>query len=216
MTEHMANAVRRTPLYGVIARFRQIREMRNWDRVGRPVPTPHLLKQRTIRAYARRFGTRTLVETGTYMGDMVAALQNAFAQIISIELSDELYRRARKRFARAPHVQILHGDSARVLPEVLHSLATPTLFWLDGHYSSGITARGALETPVMDELRHICDHDVQDHVVMIDDAHLFVGQNDYPTVQELRAFVTARRPTWMVECVNNILVLHGAEPGGHE
>ena len=45
--------------------------------------------------------------------------------------------------------EILQGDSTDVLPEVVEKMDEPTLFWLDGHYSGGITASGEQETPIV-------------------------------------------------------------------
>jgi hypothetical protein len=56
-------------------------EIHRWERSGRPVPPPHAAKQAVLRAYARAFRTPVLVETGTYMGDMVAAMLDQFDRI---------------------------------------------------------------------------------------------------------------------------------------
>ncbi len=49
-----------------------------WILRGRPERSPHLLKQKTVREYGERFGLKTLVETGTYYGEMVAAMKRRF------------------------------------------------------------------------------------------------------------------------------------------
>ena len=52
-----------------------------WKLRGSPARTPHLVKQRTVAEYAERYGLRVLVETGTYHGDMVAAMRKRFDEI---------------------------------------------------------------------------------------------------------------------------------------
>ena len=47
-----------------------------WRPAGRA--TPHLVKRRVVRDYAKRFGSRILVETGTLFGDMLAAVARHF------------------------------------------------------------------------------------------------------------------------------------------
>jgi len=177
---------------------------KNWDVY--PLTDP---KQETIREYARRFGLRTLIETGTYMGDMVHAMKGHFDRIVSIELGADLYERARRRFARDDHIRIVHGDSSVVLAAVLSLLESPCLFWLDGHYSGGVTARGLVETPVMLELAHILDHQVAGHVILIDDSHEYTGRNGYPSIDEMTHVVTGRRPDWTVAVKNGIVIIHG-------
>jgi hypothetical protein len=38
----------------------------------KPVP-PHVVRQHTVIGYQHRYGLRTLVETGTYPGEMIGA-----------------------------------------------------------------------------------------------------------------------------------------------
>lgn len=177
-----------------IARRREDREVADWVRRGRPVPPPHVVKQRTLREYARRYGLRVLVETGTYLGDMVEAMRGDFDRIYSIELGDELCRRAQERFRAFDHVEILHGDSGVELASLVPRLRQPALFWLDGHYSAGITARGATDTPVLEELRHILTAPHAGHVILIDDAWCFGTDPAYPTLEALFAHVHALSP----------------------
>jgi len=153
---------------------------------GRPAPPPFVVKLQAVKDYAREFDLHVFVETGTFMGDMVDGVRDIFDEIYSIELSDYLYRQARKRFAGAKHITILHGDSAQVLKELLPKINQPCLFWLDAHYSGGITAKGALETPIEKELGNIFQlSSPLRHVILIDDARCFNGTGDYPSIQAL-------------------------------
>ena len=102
------------------------------------------------------------METGTYYGDMIAAMMPQFDAIYSIELSDELYDRARRRFRGSDKVTLIHGDSAVELAAIVRGLDRPALFWLDGHYSGGETAKGATETPVLAELEQILGADARE------------------------------------------------------
>ena len=116
---------------------------------------------------------KVLVETGTYLGDMIQAMRPHFDQIYSIELSDALFEKARQRFESAKNVNLVHGDSGIQLPNVLKELKQPALFWLDGHYSEGFTAKGDKETPIYDELNWIVSVPERRHVIIIDDARCF-------------------------------------------
>jgi len=156
-----------------------------WNLGGRPVPPPHWVKQDAVKEFARSHGLRTFIETGTYMGTMVEAVLSSFDRVISIELDAKLARDARKKFARHSHVEIVQGDSARELGTLLRSIHEPCLFWLDGHYSGGPTARGSTETPILEELVAIAEHSVQGHVILVDDARLFTGREDYPSLAEM-------------------------------
>ena len=70
---------------------RQAKALLKWQRSGRPAPPPHQVKQAILRKYASKFNTRVLVETGTFLGDMIEAMRDNFDKIFSIELSEEYY-----------------------------------------------------------------------------------------------------------------------------
>ena len=69
----------------------------------------------------KQYNLSILVETGTYLGETIAATCSEFPEIYSIELSDDLYQRASTLFADFPWVHLIYGDSASVLRELLQS-----------------------------------------------------------------------------------------------
>jgi hypothetical protein len=185
-------AVKGTFIYGIYKLLKDRRTLQDWQARGRPAPPPQFVKQRTVKEYARRFDTHTLVETGTYLGDMVAACRNNFRRIFSVEVDSCLCELARDRFQKFSHISIVDGDSADILPGILDNIKDPCLFWLDGHYSEGSTSKGELETPIRRELECILSHPVAGHVILIDDARCFTGDNDYPTINEVQQMLVAR------------------------
>ncbi len=185
-----------------------------WRLSGRPVPPPHVVKQELIRRYGRIFDLRTLVETGTYLGEMVEAQRRHFEQVLSIELSPTLYQAAREKFAGANNVTLLQGDSADLIESVVARLAGPALFWLDGHYSAGITALGALATPVREELDVIL-RSRHDHVILVDDARCF-GTGDYPNLDAVSKMVTELRPGWTCRVADDVIRIHPPVHGSRD
>lgn len=173
---------------------KQKKEFLAWECNGKPVPPPHIIKQRALKYYSEKFGLNILVETGTYYGDMIEALKNDFDQIYSIELSRELYEEAKWRFKDDTQIELIHGNSGIKLKDVLNKVNRPTLFWLDGHYSSGVTARGDKDTPVYEELEHIFTSPGQGHVIIIDDARCFGTEPGYPSIKELTTFIQSKNP----------------------
>jgi hypothetical protein len=165
-----------------------------WEADGRPVPPPAAVKHEVLREYARRYGLRILVETGTYRGDTLYAVWTEFERVYSIELGEALHRDAVARFADVPSIELLRGDSGVELGRLMPRIDRPALFWLDGHYSAGVTARGPKDTPVYEELTCILERPDPGHVIIIDDARCFGTEPGYPTVEALVAFIRARRP----------------------
>jgi hypothetical protein len=129
------------------------------------LPPPQTVKVRVIRTHARRFGIRTFVETGTFKGETIAAVADAFDRRITIELSTELWRKARERL---PGVECLLGDSSAVLKHIVPLLNNPALFWLDAHASGGDTIDSGVG-PIFEELQTIFASG-KPHVILIDDA----------------------------------------------
>jgi len=175
-------------------------------KAGRPSPPPHLVKQMSVKEYAKKFQLQVFVETGTYVGCMVHAIDDVFDEIYSIEIGQELYERAKKEFTGKNHITILQGDSVDVLPVVLARLERRCLFWLDAHYSGGITTKGPKNTPIIEELHHIFKHSVRGHVILIDDARNFTGNDDdYPSIQELQDLVASIGSSWTFEIKDDII-----------
>lgn len=196
--------LRRTPFFGAYKSLGHYPDYLYWKLRGKPPRSPHLLKQRTVLEYAEKYRLRILVETGTYYGEMVAAMKNQFERIYSVEYDPDLARRAVQRFAPHPNIRILEGDSRQLLPELLKTLTQPSLFWLDaGYYGwSGTQGdRGRLSMEVDAILRH----PVKRHIILIDDARGFNGQDGTLTVQELKRSVESEFPDLVVEVKYDIL-----------
>lgn len=181
-------------------------ELAQWEKNGRPLPPPHIVKQKVIEEYLRKFHTETLIETGTYLGDMVEAQRDHFKKIYSVELSERLFNKAQKRFKDHLHIKILHGDSGTVLNKLMTEIDQPALFWLDGHYSGGITAKGEKECPVPEELETILKSPLP-HIILIDDARLFNGTHDYPTIEQMKNIITKAGKNYSLEIEDDILRL---------
>lgn len=179
-------------------------ETLNWQNQGSPFPVPHPVKKDAILNFRNKFNINILVETGTFLGEMIYAQRNNFKKLYSIELADELFRMAEKRFSVYPHVKILNGDSGKVLNDLVPSLNEPALFWLDGHYSGFETAKGEFETPFLQEFNAITNSPYK-HVILVDDADLFVGKNDYPTLEFVKDLVKNKLQNYTVDVENNII-----------
>ncbi|MBU4011425.1 MAG: hypothetical protein KJ882_11750, partial [Proteobacteria bacterium] len=182
------------PLRSWISSRRHDRKFIEWERNGRPVPPPHIVKQRTLRTFAKRFNLKIMVETGTFYGDMVEAMKEDFDRIYSIELSKELYEKAKKRFEDEEKIQLIQGDSGIELGNLINRIDGPALFWLDGHYSAGVTAKGSKYTPIYEELTHIFEGTDKRHVIIIDDARCFGTDSAYPSIEELSNFIKSNLP----------------------
>ncbi len=88
-------------IVAITRRFGWFRERRcraqiaRWQEAGKPVPPPHPVKERIVLSYASTFGAATFIETGTFLGEMLYAVKDVFPAIFSIELNNDLCKRAK-------------------------------------------------------------------------------------------------------------------------
>jgi hypothetical protein len=197
--------LQRTPFYGAYKAVGHYPDYWYWILRGRPSRSPHLLKQRVVREYGEKFGLHALVETGTYYGEMVAAMRNRFDHIYSIEYVPALAERATRKFAGDHHVRIFCGDSRVVMPEVLALLSAPALFWLDAGYYGWVGIRSKEnERRLSSELEMILSHPFP-HIVLLDDARGLTGRDGIPSVQDVKEYVESKFPQRAVEVKYDIM-----------
>ncbi len=208
MPPRPANPIRtllkQMPIY---ANFKQLGHYPDywwWQLRGRPRRIPHVIKQRTVMEYAGAFGLTTLVETGTYYGEMIAAVAHRFRRIYSIELDPRLACLAQKRFHKCSHVEIMNSDSQTAVPMLLQRLNERCLWWLDAGYygwSGGFGNPNRLGS----ELNAILADRIPDHVILMDDADGVNGQAGTPKLEELIASIESEYPNRHVVVAHNIL-----------
>lgn len=195
-----------TFIYDLVLPFYQMFKTANWYLKSKQIDTPHLIKQETIKDYQKKYNLTFFIETGTYLGVMINAVKNNFSKIYTIEIDTKLYKKAKQKFAKYKYIKILHGDSSKILPGLLKKINKPSLFWLDAHYSKGVTAKGAKNTPVREELTAILKHKIKNHVILIDDAESFNGENeDYPSIIFLKKYIQKSFPSLFFEVKDNII-----------
>jgi len=191
--------------------FNRSNAVKEWITNGKVYPPPHELKQSVIEFYRNHYSLDVFIETGTYLGKMVKAQIPFFKYIYSIELSKELYEKSKVNFANHSNVFLLQGDSGNKLNEIVLLLKNSALFWLDGHYSEGFTAKGNLHTPIVNELKAVLVNSKFNHVILVDDARCFNGENDYPAIEELKKLVQSLNPNYFIVIEDDIIRITPSE-----
>jgi hypothetical protein len=122
---------------------------------------------------------KIFLETGTYLGEGVylALKTNYFEKIYSIEIANEFYVLNKRQFENFSSVEILEGDSAKVIREMIENdrlEKKPTLFYLDAHFSGGRTGGKDIDNgcPLLRELEVIANRGVDGDVIVVDDMRL--------------------------------------------
>ena len=182
---------------------KQFSAINRWAENSYSSPSPHFVKQSIV--LRNVIPDSTTVETGTYMGETTELLETKSMKVISIEPEENLFKMAQLKFAGKPKFQIINGTSEDIFPSLIPTLSGDVSFWLDGHFSAGITYRGPKETPILDELRIIEDNmmNFQRVVVMVDDIRCFdptlPEYSTYPTRTYLVEWAGKNGLSWTIE-----------------
>lgn len=182
---------------------RYFQEYLQWSSRNFNAPSPHFIKHKCL--VRNSLPNATWIETGTYLGQTTALLAKHGTMVYSIEPEPTLFQNAQNYFNGQSSVEIINGLSENIFPTLLPKISGSVNFWLDGHYSSGITHKGPQETPIVDELRCISDNiDRFDHIcVFIDDIRCFNPKNPiystYPSLNDIVDWANNNALNWHIE-----------------
>jgi len=113
------------------------------------------------------------IETGTYVGDTTRWASEHFAFVYTIEKAEVLYNKFSKELAKIQGVKPMLGDTRELLPRIVEQAGDESaVFWLDAHWSFGVTAGEKDVCPLLDELAILEGRDKD--IILIDDARLFL------------------------------------------
>ena len=164
----------------------------------------------------------TFVETGTFHGDSVWLIRDHFRAIYSVELSPDLYKEARFRFAEHSHIDLVCEESSKALASWASSMQGQSiLYYLDAHWCVEVGAAGtASRCPLLDEIRAIGPLG-SECVLIIDDARLFLapplGRPDisgWPDFDEVLDCLRRASVTHRIMVLNDIILFYPPIVGG--
>lgn len=117
---------------------------------------------------------KIFIESGSYLGDGIICAYNCnmFSKIYSIEIKKELYDNLCKKFNSYKNINLHLGDSGEILGDIIKNINEGITFWLDGHYSAGITGCSKKYlSPIEKELEIIAEYlkDKDNSLIIIDD-----------------------------------------------
>jgi hypothetical protein len=136
------------------------------------------------------------IETGSLFGEGIQiAIESGFEKVISFEIDETLYNHCIDRYKDNPNVEIILGDSAVELKKFLDKNKNISFtYWLDGHYSGGITGCGVKEFPIIEELEAILQRDVKDEVIYIDDMRILRSFNADINLSKIKKTCLSYKP----------------------
>ena len=171
-------------------------------------------KREAIVRWGQSCGCEIVVESGTFMGWTAEYVSKYFGRYITIELDPIFYRKAVDKFKDTKSVEVILGNSGDVLPGLMGKLDRRTLFYLDGHYCGHNTAKGNSNTPIIQEIMTILGHADKNHVILIDDARMFLGCDGYPSIRALRKMVNRIAKDYELRVSDDIIKIYN--PACHD
>jgi|688.fasta_scaffold73476_2 hypothetical protein len=126
------------------------------------------------------------VETGTYIGKSTYNIQQLFKKVYTCEASEDLHNAAKQLFflTKSHNIKIYLGDSRLFLKSLSKKICNNSIFFLDAHYSMGITSRKYGTCPLLDELKIIFDKS-SEGIIVVDDLRTMNGKNGYPNLYDI-------------------------------
>jgi hypothetical protein len=176
--------------------------MRSWKKRNYLDQSPQFIKQEIFLKYGIK--NTKWVETGTCHGVTTKFLSDNYPHVYSIEPSKDLYDRAVKNF-KGYNIDLFNDVSEYVLPDLLSKLNGDINFWLDGHYSGGVTFKGEKDCPVEDELLAINKNisNFTKITILIDDIRCFSAKSldydSYPSIDYLVDWSRNNKFNWKIE-----------------
>ena len=112
------------------------------------------------------------IETGTFQAETTFAMEPLFEKIYTVEVSEKYHALSKNRY-NGNKIDFILGDSSTVFETLLPTITDNTIFFLDGHWSSGDTGKGSKDCPLVEEITHINNLFKHEAILIIDDYRLF-------------------------------------------
>ena len=171
--------------YEVVSRLSFIYQYVNFLKTGEATEKS---KRKLLKILLKNITFENAVETGTYLGKSTRIFSKHIKNVYSIEIKKELYNFVKRKYAKSK-INFVFGMSEQVLKKIVLQIRGSTFFYLDSHYSGGITSRGKKVTSLNDELLTLDKFlFLLNSVIIIDDAKSINGTNDYPKFQVIKDF----------------------------
>ena len=160
---------------------------------------------------ARLVDANAFIETGTFQGVTARWAAAHFDRVWTIEKAEPLYRAQADALRSLKGVEPLLGDSRDVLPTLLGRVGDlPAVFWLDGHWSGGITAGESDECPLLGELSLLSAR--RNDIILIDDARFLLSApphphvpSQWPTMTEIMAAFSHMSHARYVQVIDDVI-----------
>lgn len=166
---------------------------------------------------SKKLDLNLFVEAGTFHGESALRASKIFPRVITIEKSSFLFVQSSERLRNQSNITCYNGCTREHVTTHLSELDKP-LFWLDAHWSGGVTSGQEDECPILDELSLIFAKNLNTFAILIDDARLFTAppprphnSKQWPRIDEIANRIPNGLTMYIFNDVIYILPNHVAE-----
>jgi len=152
------------------------------------------------------------VETGTHTGETAEWASKFSDQVLTIELSEIYFLRAKSKLDCIQNVKCIQGDSSEKILECIATDEGLWVYWLDGHFIFGDTAGQDMECPLLAELDAL-KNCKQSPVILIDDARLLLEpplpphrQDDWPDFSQVLQALKKIESNYYITLYEDVLI----------
>lgn len=154
------------------------------------------MKDTTTIKFLNRIGVnpkeiRLCIETGTHRGWGTERWASFFDEVITIELSEELFNYCEETY-NFKNVKFLQGSSYKILENIIDEITCPYFLFLDAHGSGGDTTFddniGRFGSPVIKEIQAVKENPPE--IIAVDDLADFENIPSYPKPEEIKKEVS--------------------------
>ena len=152
------------------------------------------------------------VEGGTHLGNTSYWASQHFQAVHTVEAEKTFFDAFELLPDKPANVRFYFGTTSQRLPEILKSVPSSAIYWLDSHWSAGASFGEGDECPLLQEIELIY-HSASDPFIFIDDARLFLSPpppphdvNQWPGIRETLAALSAGERDPYVVIVHDTII----------
>ena len=109
-----------------------------------------------------------------------------FSKVFTIELDEALYEKAKAYLSSRDNIVCVLGDATKeIMPILKREDCRDAVIFLDGHFSSGVTAHGDVPEPACELLESLATHKDKIRGIVVDDFRLFGVEANWPKKSDL-------------------------------
>lgn len=163
----------------------------------------NFIKRFFLQEIIKKHNLDYFVETWTFYWETTQYISRFVNKVVTIEIYQPLYERAKKKFHNNRKIDIIYADSSDALKNI--KFKKDVLFFLDWHYSGDWTWKGQKECPLFEELESIKSLWIQNQVIVIDDFRLFWVDSNYPTMTEIESKLKSINKKYTIQVIHDML-----------